>query len=69
MFRFHSFKAVPRLLELPRGSAMSEEMEGLGARRRLPAELWQSWDTGGQDPSKADPLTHAAGLEAETCCS
>jgi len=65
---FHSFKAVPKLLELPEGSAMSEETEGLGSRRRLPAELCQSWDTGGQEPSKADLLSHAAGPEAEACC-
>lgn len=61
MFSFHSLKALPRLLELPRGSARSEVMEGVGARRRLTIELCQSWDSGGQDSSRADLLSQILG--------
>lgn len=50
VFSFHSLKALPRLLELPRGSARSEVMEGVGARRRLTTELCQSWAPVGRTP-------------------
>lgn len=46
MFSFQSLKAFPGLTELPGGSARSEVIEGVGARRRLCWALLSSLSAG-----------------------